>query len=207
MVQEAKILEHDADAPAHLGDVAPGQAADVASEQAHQPAPGLQRQIHDPQQRGFAGPARPDQEMEGARRQCEADLVQDLRPRAVAQQHLVEDDQAAISLPESKERGRMAQAHSASKATLGEDMSPGEREIRGIRPEVTGRAATGCAGGSARFGRKSRCAAPSRPSTGAAGLPARPTGAWRPKPGRRWSTARSRRSRSLCPRARAMGYW
>src|SRR6185312_14030032 len=99
-------------------DVAPGQAADVASEQAHQPPPGPQRQIHHPQQRGFAGPARPDQEMEGSRRQRETDLVQDLRPLAVAQQHLVEDDQAAISLPESKERARMAQGLISSKATL-----------------------------------------------------------------------------------------
>src|SRR6185312_13099418 len=85
-----------------------------------------QGEIHHPQQRGFAGPARPDQEMERAGRQREADFVQDVRPRAVAQQHLVEDDQAAISLPESKRSARMAQAYSASKATLGDSMTLGK---------------------------------------------------------------------------------
>src|SRR5689334_4223096 len=129
MVEETKILEDDADAPAHLGDLAPGEARDVAAEQADQAARGLEGEIHDAKQGGFAGPARPDEEMERARRQSEAGLMQDLGPVAVAQQHLVEDDQAATSLPRWMRSARMAQPDFSGKARPGR---PGGQRSSGL---------------------------------------------------------------------------
>src|SRR6266404_5654080 len=98
MIDQAEILKHHADAPAQLGDLAPAELRHVAPEQAGHPADGTQRQIHDAQQRGFAGAAGPDKEMEGARRQAERDLLQNVGTGAIAQQHIVKQDQTVTSL-------------------------------------------------------------------------------------------------------------
>src|SRR5579885_2161851 len=116
MVKQPKILEHDSDAQPHLGDLPPREGTDIAAEEADQAAGRPQGQVHHPQKRGLAGAARPEEEVEGPRRQREADLAENLGPRPIAQQHLVENDQAASSLPDSKGRARMAQGPVARKA-------------------------------------------------------------------------------------------
>src|SRR5215470_7741994 len=118
MIEQPEVLEDDADAPAQLSGLAPGEARDVAAEQARPPAGRLEREIHHPQQRRLAGPAGADQEMEGARRQVERDLAEDLGAGAVAQQYILEHDQAAASSRESRSGASIAQGPSGSQVAL-----------------------------------------------------------------------------------------
>ena len=67
MVEQAEILEHHADSPAHEGGLAARERRHVAPEQRGAAAARPARQVHQLEQRGLAGAARPGQEMKRAR--------------------------------------------------------------------------------------------------------------------------------------------
>ena len=88
--QQAEILEDDADAPPQQSKCRPRRRADVGAEQDQPAAAGPGCHVENPQQRRLARAAGANQEMERARCQVHRDLVEDLRPRPVAQGDLVE---------------------------------------------------------------------------------------------------------------------
>jgi hypothetical protein len=64
MVEEAKVLEDDADAPACLGQRPLRQRGDILAEHGDQPARRPQRQEQEAQQRGLARAGGPSEELE-----------------------------------------------------------------------------------------------------------------------------------------------
>src|SRR5262245_33702481 len=103
MVEQAKILEHHADPPAHVGNVAPLEHRHVAPEQRDQPARRLERQEQQPEQRRLAGSRRAGQEGERPRRQLEGDVAQDFRPPSISEPDIVQADHVS-PFPEAIER-------------------------------------------------------------------------------------------------------
>ncbi len=96
MVEQAEILEHDADALAQRRRLVRVELGGVAAEDADQPARRTQRQEQQPQQRRLAGAGRPGEELEGARGNAEGDIPQHFRPHAVAQADILETNQVSI---------------------------------------------------------------------------------------------------------------
>ena len=94
MVEQAEILQHDADPPAQVRDVVLGEQRDVLAEQVDQPAGRPQRQEQQFQERGLAGAGRPGQELEGMGGNQEIEVAQNLRPEAVSQSDIFEPNQA-----------------------------------------------------------------------------------------------------------------
>ena len=65
VIEQAKVLQHDADTLAQIGDRVLAEQRDVVAEQVDQPARRPQRQKQQPQQGGFAGAGRAGEELEG----------------------------------------------------------------------------------------------------------------------------------------------
>ena len=113
MIEEAEILEHDAHAAAHQGQFAGRDAGHVAAEDGDE-APGrLQRQQDEPQQRRLAGSRRAGEELERMRLDAEAEVLENLRPHAVAQADILETHHCAL-LPLSPCSALLAGAWAAS---------------------------------------------------------------------------------------------
>ena len=85
MVEQAKILEHDADAPPERGDLVLVEFGGVLAENTDGSARRAQRQQHQPQQRRLAGAGRPGEELKALRRDGEIEVADDLGADAVAQ--------------------------------------------------------------------------------------------------------------------------
>ena len=98
VVDEAEILEDDADPAAEAGQALPRHGDDVLAEQFDQAAARPLGEVEQFEQRGLAGARRAGEEVEAAVAQREAEVRQRLRPRAVAQADIVElDDAAAVA--------------------------------------------------------------------------------------------------------------
>ena len=67
MIEQAKVLQHDADPLAQIGDLVLAEQRDIVAEQIDEAAGRPQRQEQQPQQRGLAGAGRPGEELEGMR--------------------------------------------------------------------------------------------------------------------------------------------
>ena len=65
MVEQAKVLQHDPDPLAQVGDLILAEQRDVLAEQIDQSARRPQRQEQQPQQRGLARAGRPGEELKG----------------------------------------------------------------------------------------------------------------------------------------------
>ncbi len=96
MIEQAKILQHDADPLAQIGDVVLGQQRDVMAEQIDQPARWPQRQEQEPEQRGLAGAGWTGEELEGMGGDQEIKVAQNLRAKPVAQSDIFEPNQAQL---------------------------------------------------------------------------------------------------------------
>ena len=72
-----------------------GEDRDVAAEQLDPAGGRAQAQIDQLEQRGFAGAARPHQEVERARRQSEGDAAQHFRPSGIADGDAVEQNHSS----------------------------------------------------------------------------------------------------------------
>ena len=97
MVEQAEILEHDADAAAQRRRPRPSiSVATSWPNRVIRPRVGLQRQEQQAQQRGLAGAGGAGEELEGMRLDAEGEVAQDLRPQAVAQADILESDHAPL---------------------------------------------------------------------------------------------------------------
>ena len=96
MVEQAEILQHDADALAQVGELVLAEQRDVVAEQVDQAARRPQRQEQQPQQRGLAGAGRAGEELERMRRDLEVEVAQNLRAEPVTQSDIFEPDQAQL---------------------------------------------------------------------------------------------------------------
>src|SRR5690606_26390082 len=92
VVEQTKILEHDADAPAQHRQLAASDARAVLAEYSDEPARRLQRQEKQAQQRRLACTGRTTQELERALRQMKGDVAEDFRTHAVSQADILEAD-------------------------------------------------------------------------------------------------------------------
>jgi hypothetical protein len=84
VVEQAKILEHDADAPAQRRERILGQGRDVVAEYGDKTARRPQRQKQHAQERGLACPRGPGQELERMGFDPERQIAQDLRSKPIA---------------------------------------------------------------------------------------------------------------------------
>ncbi len=94
MVEQAKILEDDADAAAQIGDRILAEARGVAVEQADEAARRLQRQQDETQQGRLAGARRAGEELKRLRPDLETDVLQDFSSHSVSQTDIFKSDQA-----------------------------------------------------------------------------------------------------------------
>ena len=93
MIEQAKVLQHDADTRAQIGNRVLAEQRDVVTEQVDQSARRPQRQKQQPQQRGFPGAGRAGEELEGMGGNLETEVAQNLRAEPVAQTYIFEPDQ------------------------------------------------------------------------------------------------------------------
>ena len=108
MVEEAEILEDDADPPPQIGAAVLAQGCRVMIEHADQAAGRPQRQQHQPQQRGLAGAGRAGEELEGMPADPEIEVAQHLGAEPIAQADILEPDHAVLrSLRIDKRRPRL----------------------------------------------------------------------------------------------------
>ena len=96
MIEQAKILQHDTDPLAQVGDLILAEQRDVMAEQIDQAAGRPQRQEQQPQQRGLAGAGRAGQELEGMGGDHETEVAQNLRAKPVTQTDIFEPNQAQL---------------------------------------------------------------------------------------------------------------
>ena len=89
MVEQAKVLEHDADPPPQRRDLVLVELGRVLAENADRSARRAQRQQHQPQHRRLAGAGRPGEELKALRRDGEIEVADDLGADAVAQADIV----------------------------------------------------------------------------------------------------------------------
>src|SRR6185437_2832494 len=97
VIDQAKILEHDADAPAQRRQLAARRRRGVAVEQRNEATRRMLGEVHEFEQRALAGAARSGQEVEGAGGQAHADVAEHFRSRAVPHADILEPDQGARS--------------------------------------------------------------------------------------------------------------
>ena len=81
VIEQAEVLEHDADAAAQLGALGGVYAADVLAQHVNLPAGRRHRHEQQAQQRGLAGARGAGEEVERARPQVKGDVAQHLVPR------------------------------------------------------------------------------------------------------------------------------
>jgi hypothetical protein len=93
MVEQAEILEDDADPPAERGQLVLLQRRGILAEDRDQAARGFQGKLEQADQRGLAGARRPGQELKRLRRDLKAQIAQYFRPNAVAEPDILESDQ------------------------------------------------------------------------------------------------------------------
>src|SRR3979411_1692496 len=96
VIEQAKVLQHDADPLAQIGDLILAEQRDVMTEQIDQAAGRPQRQKQQPQQRGLAGAGRSGQELEGMGGDQETKVAQNLRAKPVTQSYIFEPNQAQL---------------------------------------------------------------------------------------------------------------
>ena len=96
VIEQAKILEDDADAPAQHRQLVARDRRNLAVEGADDAARRLERQEKQAQKRRLAGAGRPRQELEGPARNIEGQVAEDLRPHPVAQSDILEMNQWPI---------------------------------------------------------------------------------------------------------------
>ena len=120
MVEQAKILEHDADAAPQRRHRVARQRRHVVTELGDQAARRLERQEQQPQQRGLAGAGRPGQELERVRLDAEREVAQDLRAQPVAQADVLESDHPPLSdkFPKRPRESRPGPRSQASRRPL-----------------------------------------------------------------------------------------
>ena len=104
MVEQAKILEHDADAAPQRRHRVLRQCRDVVAELGDQAARRLERQEQQPQQRGLAGAGGPGQELERMRLDAEREVAQDLRAQPIAQADVLKSDHTPLRSNSPKAR-------------------------------------------------------------------------------------------------------
>jgi len=75
VVEQAEILEHDADPAPELGTAALGQLGEVLAEHENQPPARPDRHEQQPEQRGFARAGGPRQEVEGPWQDMKGDVA------------------------------------------------------------------------------------------------------------------------------------
>src|SRR3979411_484361 len=96
VIEQAKVLQHDADPLAQVGDRILAEQRDVMAEQIDQPAGRPQRQEQQPQQRGLAGAGRSGEELERMGGDQETEVAQNLRAKPVTQSDIFEPNQAQL---------------------------------------------------------------------------------------------------------------
>ena len=96
VVEQAKILQHDADALAHVRNLILAEQRDVLAEQIDEAARRPNRQKQQPQQRGLAGARGTGEKLEGMRRNQESKVAQNLRAEPVPQTDIFEPNQAQL---------------------------------------------------------------------------------------------------------------
>src|SRR6185437_6690313 len=94
MIEQAEILQHDADALAQVGDRFLVEQRYIVAEQVHEPPGRPQRQEQEPQQGGLPRAGRAGEKLEGMGRNLEAEVAQNLRAEPVAQTDIFEPDQS-----------------------------------------------------------------------------------------------------------------
>src|SRR5262245_66655696 len=85
VIEQAEILEHDADAAAQGGQRVLAQAADVMTEQADEAAAGLERDEQQAQQRALSRARRAGEELQRVGLDAKGQVPQDFGPQAIAQ--------------------------------------------------------------------------------------------------------------------------
>src|SRR5258707_6429592 len=96
VIEQAKVLQHDADPLAQARDLVLAEQRDVVAEQIDQPAGRPQRQEQQPQQRGLAGAGGPGEKLEGVGGDQETKVAQNLRTQSVTQSNVFEPNQAQL---------------------------------------------------------------------------------------------------------------
>src|SRR4051794_25233257 len=104
VVEQAEILEHDADALAQVCDLVLAKLRDVVTEQIDEAARRAMREEQQAQQRGLAGAGRAGEKLERMRRDLEVEVAQDLGPQAVTQSDIFEPNQAQLRSREAAGR-------------------------------------------------------------------------------------------------------
>src|SRR5579885_1393301 len=89
MVEQAEILENDADAAPQLGAALGRKGGDVLAENEDEPPGRPERHEQEAQKRRLSGPRGSGQEVEGPGKHVEGDVAQNLRAGAVAQPDIV----------------------------------------------------------------------------------------------------------------------
>src|SRR4029078_12202539 len=92
VVEQAEILEHDADAPSQPREAILVEGGDVLIKHADQAARRPKRQEHQTQERGLAGAGRAGQELERVRLDAKAEVAQHFGAEPVAQPYIFETD-------------------------------------------------------------------------------------------------------------------
>ena len=85
VVEEAKILEHDANSPPEVGEQILIERDNIAVKQGDETARRLQRQEQELQERGLAGAGRPGEELERVRLDAKGKVAQDFRAKPIPQ--------------------------------------------------------------------------------------------------------------------------
>src|SRR5262249_61479686 len=96
VIDQAKVLEYDADATPQRRKSVLVERGDVVAEQRDQAAGRAQREEQQAHQRGLAGARRPGQELKRVRLDAEAEVAQDLRPQSVAQADILKSDHVPL---------------------------------------------------------------------------------------------------------------
>ena len=96
MIEQAEVLQHDADPLAQVGDLILAEQRHVMAEQIDEAARRPQRQEQQPQQRSLAGAGRAGEELEGMGGDQETQVAQNLRTQSVTQSNIFEPNQAQL---------------------------------------------------------------------------------------------------------------
>src|SRR3954453_18463263 len=96
VIEQAKILEHDPDAPPQRRQRILAQRRDVMAEQRDQPARRPQREEQETQQRALAGAGGAGEELERTGVDAEGEVAQDLGTEAIAQSYMLEPDHVPL---------------------------------------------------------------------------------------------------------------
>src|SRR5581483_302697 len=96
VIQEPKILQHDSNSLAQIGDLVLAEQRDILAEKIDQ-APGRpEREKQQLEQRSLAGPRRPREKLEGMGGNLETEVAQDFRAESIAQTDIFEPNQVQL---------------------------------------------------------------------------------------------------------------